>query len=121
MSYTQLGSLILGAEVSAIAVVYALVVLTTLALIIKGLTYLARPKKSSTNSVEAPKESLEVSDVELAVAIAAIHKYLMDKGVSGVKRTSTSLSSGLWVTSWRLECSSGSNHINYRVSRISRE
>ncbi|MEM1983079.1 MAG: hypothetical protein QXK16_07415 [Sulfolobales archaeon] len=120
----QLGSLTLGIEISVIAIMYALAVLVLLALIIKGLTYIVRPKKVPTSLTEIPKEvpreASGVDEVELAVAIAAIHKYLRDRGFSSVKRVSTMLGSNSWVTSWRLECSSDNvDYINYRRVRIS--
>lgn len=116
-----LGSLTLGVELSAIAIAYALVVLITLVLIIKGLTYLARPKKVSMGVEEMPKESPGMDDVELALVTAAIHKYLMDKDVSGIRRMWIPVSGSSWVTSWRLECCSGGDHINYRRLRVSRQ
>ncbi|MEM1710730.1 MAG: hypothetical protein QW820_07555 [Sulfolobales archaeon] len=117
----QLGGLTLGLELSFIAVVYALVVLLTLALIIKAVTYVARPKKPPTIPPTTTAEVRGVDDVDIALAVTAIHKYLMDKWVSRPKYQQPTPSTSSWVASWRLECSSNTHYINPRRTRVSRQ
>ncbi len=105
-------------EISFIAIVYALAVLTILALIIKVITYVVRPKETSeampkiSTSVPAEAQGL---DEEVALAITAVHKYLTEKGVGMSRPQSNILSASSWVISWRLECTSNVDRINQGV------
>lgn len=117
----QLGGLTLGLEISFIAVVYALVVLLTLALIIKAVTYVIRPKKPSTIPSTTAAEAQGIDDADIALAVTAVHKYLMDKWASRSKRQQPTSATSSWVASWRLECTSDTHYINPRRARISRQ
>lgn len=115
-----MGGPILGLEISFIAVAYALVVLITLALTIKAVTYVIRPKKPSITPLTTTAEVQGVDDVDIALAVAAVHKYLMDKSVSRSKYEQSTSATSSWVASWRLECSSNTHYINHRRAGISR-
>ncbi len=120
MAEYSVGSLTLGLEISFIAIIYALVVLTTLVVIIKAATYVVRPRmppKAVQAEITAPEEVGGLSEEEVALAITAIHKYLAEKGVGKSARHGTGLSSSPWVTSWRMECGSHGDYISFRKGK----
>jgi len=120
MSESQIGSLTLGMELSLIAVVYAVVVLTVLALTIKIITYYIRPKPQQVVSVVTPKEELVSEDDKLiALATIAVHKYLSEKSVATFGRITTIQGLNPWVSSWRIECSTTPDYIYMRKVRSS--
>lgn len=99
-----------GLEISGIAIVYAVTVLTLLSLVIKALTTVFKPREAvaamaSIASEEIKEVSIDENTLFLALATVAIHRYLSEKSHSITKGLEV-LRMSPWVSSWRLECSS---------------
>jgi len=123
MSEVGFDPVLLGLELSAIAVVYAIAVLTALALVIKILTKVLRPK---VKAVEAAKEVPESGSglrrgdedhLYIALAAVALHRYLSEK-VRTAQVTTPRVNS--WVHAWRIEHSMSGGYIDVRDLRYRR-